>query len=244
VLGVSETDGDQIALFASIDRIEMVLGGPRPGLQRKVRYGHASEQIVKETEENQYDLVAIGARGGHRGLAGLRTGSTAHKLARALQTPILIARNAPERLKRILICTAAEAPSEETLRIGGALVASSGAETGLLHVMSQLALRLDSPPEDLLDTAKSAIERHTREGRHLEYATYVLNQVGVTGPINPRLRHGLVVDEVLAEVAEGGYDLLVIGGHYQHKKNRWLDILLDDVTGQLLSSAPCSVLIV
>jgi nucleotide-binding universal stress UspA family protein len=72
----------------------------------------------------------------------------------------------------------------------------------------------------------------------------ILQEAGVPAPILPSLRHGLVVDEVLAEVEEGRYDLLVIGGHYQQSGKRWMDILLEDITGQLLSKVRCSVLIV
>jgi nucleotide-binding universal stress UspA family protein len=244
LLGVSETDGDQSALSASFGRMEKTLGGPRPGIQHKIRYGSAIDQIIKETEENHYDLIAFGVRSAARGLVNLRMGSTVHRLLRSLHLPVLIARNIPDKINRILICTAAEAPSEHTLRTGGSLVANAGVETNLLHVMSQLALRLDSPPEDLLDTAESAIDRQTREGRHLERGMRILQEVGVQPPILPRLRHGLVVDEVLAEVHKGGYDLLVIGGHYQHAGNRWMDILLEDISGQLLGKTRCSVLIV
>jgi nucleotide-binding universal stress UspA family protein len=244
LLGVSETDGDQSSLSTSFGRMERTLGGPRPKIKHWIRYGSAVEQILKETRENRYDLVAVGARSTARGLISLRMGSTVHKLVRSLRIPILVARNVPGKLNRTLICTAAEAPSEHTLRTGGALVLAAGGETSLLHVMSQLALRLDSPPEDLLDTARSAIDRQTREGRHLERGMQILQKVGVPPPIHPRLRHGLVVDEVLAEVEEGGYDLLVIGGHYQHGGKRWMDILLEDIAGQLLSKTRCSVLVV
>jgi nucleotide-binding universal stress UspA family protein len=244
LLGVSETDGDQSAISNSLGRMEITLGGPRPGIQQKIRYGSALEQIHKETEENHYDLVAIGARGSTRGFASLRFGSTGHKLVRSLHIPILIARNVPDRINRLLICTAAEGPSEHTLLTGGALIANAGGETSLLHVMSQLAMRFDSPPDDLLDTANSAIDRQTREGRHLVRGMQILQEAGVPAPILPSLRHGLVVDEVLAEVEEGRYDLLVIGGHYQQSGKRWMDILLEDITGQLLSKVRCSVLIV
>lgn len=244
LLGVSETDGDQSTLAASFGRMEKSLGGPRPGIHHKIRYGSAGEQILKEIEENRYDLVAIGARGASRGLVSLRMGSSVHKLVRSVRIPIIVARNVPDKLSCILICTAAEAPSEHTLRTGGSLIAAAGVETSLLHVMSQLALRLDSPPDDLLDTASSAIDRKTREGRHLEHGMQILREMGVPVPINPRLRHGLVVDEVLAEVEEGRYELLVIGGHYQHGGNRWMDILLEDIAGQLLSKTHSSVLIV
>ena len=105
-------------------------------------------------------------------------------------------------------------------------------------------LKPGSIPEELVATAETAIAKNTREGQHLQRAIQQLTQAGISGPIVPRLRHGLVVDEVLAEVREGKYDLMIVGAHYQPGQNRWLGILLDDVTDQLINQAPCSVLIV
>lgn len=243
LLGVSESDGDQVFLTASFERLEAALGGARPGILRKMRYGHASDQIHKEVGESRYDLILLGARGHSRHLVPAKIGSTLSRLIRTVDVPMLVARNVPERINKALICTAAEAASLETVRNAGQLLAQTTAEVGLLHVMSQVALRLDSLSEDLLDTAQSAMQRGTREGRHLEDAIRLLQQSGVTGRIIPLIRHGLVVDEVLNELHEGHYDLLAVGGHYQPGQSRWMGILLEDLAGELTALAPCSVLI-
>ena len=88
------------------------------------------------------------------------------------------------------------------------------------------------------------MEDGTREGLHFQEAIRTMRSIGVTSEITPRLRHGLGVDEILAELVEGGYDLLVIGAHRRPGLTRWLEIMLDDVADQLLSHAPCSVLVV
>jgi nucleotide-binding universal stress UspA family protein len=166
VLGVSESDGDQVLLTASFERIEAVLGGARPGILRKMRYGHASDQILKEVGESRFDLVVLGARGHSRHLVPAKIGSTLARLIRAIAVPLLVARDVPEKINRALICTAAEAASLETVRNAGMLLAQTATEVSLLHVMSQVALRLDSLSDDLVDTAQSAMQRGTREGRH------------------------------------------------------------------------------
>jgi len=244
VLGVSESDGDQVVLTTAFDRIEQLLGGPGPSIQRLMRYGNAADQIKDEAEAGNYDLVALGAKGHPHGIIGPRIGSTVNKSIRILTIPICIARSVPEKLESILICTAAEDFSLETLRAGGRLLTGTQAEIHLLHVMSQVALRLDSPSADLRDTAETAIRRGTREGRHLERGLDLLEQAGISNPVMPALRHGLVVDEVLSETVEGHYDLLVIGGHFQEGRIHWIEFLLDDVSGQLLKKSPCSVMII
>ncbi len=244
LIGVSETDGDQAHLTESFERIEHILNQVYSSIQRKIDYGNAAEKILKATEGNNYDLVVLGERGHQFGFVGRKFGSTVKKLARTLTIPILIARNVPLRLSKILLCTAGETSSLETMRAAGRLISSLQAEVILLHVMSQVAMSIDSLSDDLLDTAQSAIQRGTREGKHLTQAIQVLSQTGVIAPVTPYLRHGLVIDEVVAELEVGKYDLLMIGKHYHHGKRYWEEFLLEDVSGQLLQCAPCSVLIV
>jgi nucleotide-binding universal stress UspA family protein len=66
----------------------------------------------------------------------------------------------------------------------------------------------------------------------------------VKNEIITRIRNGLVVEEVLKELSEEGYELLVIGSHFQPGQDRWQGTLLDDVTNQLLHQSTCSVLII
>jgi nucleotide-binding universal stress UspA family protein len=67
---------------------------------------------------------------------------------------------------------------------------------------------------------------------------------GVKNDVVFRVRQGMVVDEVLKELLDGGYDLLVVGSHYQPDQDPWQGTLLDDITDQLLNRSSCSVLII
>jgi nucleotide-binding universal stress UspA family protein len=242
LLGVQETPRDETRLRESLERMRDRLSGLGVELQVKVRHGHAAEEIVREVEQHGYDLVAMGAHG-RRKPTRFRLGSTTSRLARELPASLLVCRRVPPRVSRVLISSGGESPSLETVGVGGHLAGLIGAEVGLLHVMSQVALDLESPIEDLADTAETAMARGTREGRHLEQAIELLREAGVTAPVTPKLRHGLVVDEVLREVREGGYDLLVIGSRHRPGVSRWLDLVLDDVAYQIIAHAPCSVVV-
>jgi nucleotide-binding universal stress UspA family protein len=231
-------------LNVSFERIEAMFAGTGSPVQRKMRYGNAAEEIIKETESEEYDLVAVGVSGKTRPFPVFRAGSTTKKLARTLTMPLVIARSVPEKISKILICTGGETQSLENIRTAGRFLACIPAEIQLLHVMSQLALRLDSPDQDLLDTAESAIARGTREGRHFIQAMEILRKAGIPETITPKLRHGLVIDEVIKELNEGHYDLMVIGSHYHQAKKPLLEILLEDIAGQLIGRASCSVMLV
>jgi nucleotide-binding universal stress UspA family protein len=71
-------------------------------------------------------------------------------------------------------------------------------------------------------------------------AVSVLNQAGVQAEI--KVRVGLVIDEIVAELQEGGYDLLVIGAH--RSQGLVERLLLEDVTADILGHSPVPVLVV
>lgn len=213
-------------------------------LERKVVSGIPAEQILAETHAHRYNLIVMGDTGISRVLLRRRMGSTARKIIRLVDIPLLLVRRNTDSLKKALICTSGESPSADTLHNGGFLVSYSSAQIGVLHVMSQLALAANSRADDLLDTAQTAMQRKTWEGLHLTWAVDQVQLAGVSAPIIPILRHGLVLDQVAAELREGNYDLLVIGSHHVAGRSRTLEAFLEDVTSDLVSEVPCSVLIV
>ena len=78
------------------------------------------------------------------------------------------------------------------------------------------------------------------EANTLRDATVLLNERGV--PTQLKGRVGPVLDEIMAELRIGSYDLLVIGAH---RVASALDrILLEDITGDLLDTSPLPVLVV
>lgn len=243
ILGVTGTAGDVPTLEQSADRIEHDLEEKGSEVTTLIKSGEPADELVHETQRGAYDLVIV-ARDPRRRPARLVFRSTTKQLARNVPAHLLLTRRVPERVRRILLCTGAEKPSEQTVRLAGLLTAGSGAQIHLLHVMSQVALRGDSPSQNLEETAAEAMEQHTHEGDHLKDSIQLLRQQGVQAEIIPILRHGLVVDQVLAELNEGDYDLLVLGSHKQPTMNRWMDFMLEDVTDELLHKAPISTLVI
>ncbi len=232
VLGVSEGKGDIEKLNTSMDLVDRSLGASY-SLDKKLRYGDPIEEILAEALERFCDLVIVSGGGNQLGLLDPQIGTTTRKLARTLHTHFLVVRNIPTEFTKVLFCTSAGVPSSETMKLGGEWLSKSDAQIGLLHVipMSQKVSTTGSNeelPHDLL------IERSIQQ----------LRDAGVKSEILPQIRKGLVVEEVLLELAEGGYQLLVVGSHYQPGQDRWLGILLDDITDQLLHRTTCSVLII
>jgi len=243
MLAVADSSRRAERLQACLSEMQQMLEAQGFHPERLLRRGHLSKEILEQAEAGHYDLVAIGAPE-RQGLMRNRLTSTASDLSDRLRAPLLIARHVPPRLGRVLICTSAERPARETMRRGGALVSLLGAPATLVHVMSQMALDVHSPQEDLILTAEQAIARGTQEGKHLVEATRWLREAGMAAEITPRLRHGLVVEEILGELEDPEFGLLVLGAHSAAGRGRLLEVLLDDITEQLIATSPCSVLVV
>ncbi len=209
----------------------------------RVSDGDPVERILTESTQGGFDLIVIGTRSG-RGLSKLFLGSTSSRLAKQSSLPLLIVKSQRESVKRILVCTGGERPGESCAQWGGRVAAWTGASVTVLHVMSQLALAENAKLEDLQDSAEEAMTQSTREGQHLQRLMALAREGGAAGDLRPKIRHGLVLDEIMAEVETGGYDLLIIGAHHPPTGDLWRKLLLDDVADQIIRECPASVLVV
>jgi nucleotide-binding universal stress UspA family protein len=244
LLGVLEAGLKRDALSKVMKQIQENYFTGYLDIQRKFSKGEASDQIMREADKGAYELIAVGFESHHRIFPPRKIGNTTSKLSAHLQTPLLIARNVPPKIKRILICTSAEPYSTATIVHGSKILSFCQAPISVLHVMSQISLGNFSTMEDLQDTAESAIKRQTREGKYLMNAMQEIRSAGIRSEIQPRLRHGLVLEEVVAEIKESGVDILVIGSHHQPGQSWLVEHLLENVTKDLIQEAPCSVLVV
>lgn len=238
ILGVLEHRDDRELLDRALAQgQEWLSGAPAPEL--KVRPGHAAEEILREAEAGAYDLVVVGARG-RRGITRFLMGSTSERIARHSSLPVLVVRGWHSKIERILICTAAGEPGLAAVETGGRLAAMVGAEVTVLHVMSQLPATYLSlrDLEDLEGRADDLMAHGSREGVHLKKAVALLDELGV--PARAGVRHGLVVDEIMAEACDQAYDMVVIGTHIAAG---WMRFLLEDVTRQLITCIDRAILV-
>jgi len=238
ILGVLEDPNERALLDRALAKgQEWLAGAPTPEL--KVRKGHPAEEILKEVEAASYDLVVLGARG-RRGITRFLMGSTAERIARYSDVPVLIVRGWLPKIEKLLICTAAGEPGLAAVEAGGKVASLVGAEVTVLHVMSQVPATYLSTRdlEDLEGRADDLMAHGSREGVHLKQALALLGDMGVKA--RARVRHGLVVDEIMDEACGQPYDMVVIGTHIAVG---WMRFLLEDVTRQLISCIDRAILV-
>ena len=104
--------------------------------------------------------------------------------------------------------------------------------------MSQISASPVVKDTDLKAAATELIAEHAPEGELLEKDIHLLEKPGIH-PI-PKVRHGLVVDEILAEARSGSYDLVVVGAHLVGRGG----FMLDNIAHQVIKEITCPVLVV
>lgn len=206
--------------------------------EMKVRRGTAVHEIIDECQAHDYDMIVLGTRM-INGLSLLPSSKVARQVSRKVPLPVLVVKNAADQLKRILICTAGQEQGLSVVRSGAELAALAGAEVCLLYVADPMP-QMYSGLETMEETRDELLASGTPVADHLQQAKSFLNDRQVQTKI--LIRQGLVIEEILAEIDETGYDLVVIGAT-QHE-TFWQAMVLGNVSPRIIENASCSVLVV
>jgi nucleotide-binding universal stress UspA family protein len=218
-----------------------------PSLETRARLGRASEQIIAEAKEGGYDLVIVGERHSHTLKARMR-GSTSIHVVEHAACPVIIAKGEigthPGEIRpiqRILLCDSGALVPSLLSRFTAQLtdMLQGEEEITVLHVMSQITAWPGVSDRDLQASAEKLIEDQTPEGEWLASNLQVLSHPGIHA--QAKVRHGGVVEEILAETEENDYDLVVIGAH---REAGWQRVLLEDIAREIIKRVDRPILVV
>jgi nucleotide-binding universal stress UspA family protein len=232
LLGIAENQSDAQPLRRALDQEADILRRANAEPRIVIQSGEPIAQILSETSSSKYDIIVIGSR--RRNASG-RT----YEIIKAVEPSVLVAIGTQERLSRILLCSGGKHFIDDAVRLTGTLAAALHAQVTLFHVMAEppaIYAHLRELEEDVTTLLASGSEL----GRNLVAEKKALEKLGVV--VNVRVRHGFIIDQLLDEMREGNYDLIVTGssrarGPLQH-------YIMGDVTQRILDSAECSVLVV
>jgi len=165
-----------------------------------VRRGHPDEETIAELLERPYEICVLG---------GADEPGAARLLSRIVgeqRIPVAVVPSTRAAIRRILICTSVGEPGKADIELGGRIARRAGASVTILHIRSDPGRRVDT-------SAVPALRGEVREvaAARSDRGISTLGGLPVTGEV--KIRHGSVVDEVLAESEAGDYDLVVIGAH-------------------------------
>jgi nucleotide-binding universal stress UspA family protein len=230
-----QQEGDEILAHAA-----KLLDPVLENVHYKTRIGQPWEEIVREGETGDYDLIMMGQRVSRPLLTRIR-GLVTQKVVARTSLPVLIAKREARPLRRILICdSGAHSPSLLKLfRMHLPAILQGATDVTVLHVMSQISAAPSVRGEDLQYTAEQLIQSGAPEGEILEHDLDYLKAMDLD--LHAKVRHGLVVDEIVDEARSDDYDLVVIGAHRDEGLPRFL---LDDLAHELVLDVDRAILVV
>jgi len=199
--------------------------------------GNSQVAILAAARAQPYDLVILGRL--HQPFGRLLPGAHSKAIAQRLEPSVLRIHGPVRPIRRILISSGGDYHTFADVEVAAQIAAPLGAAVKLLHVVSQQSLLFEGF-QARQGMVESFLADDSSEARTLRRATAILRDRGV--PCELKGRSGPVLDEILAELRVGSYDMLVIGAH---RVASALDrILLEDVTDDLLDVSPLPVLVV
>jgi len=201
----------------------------------EVQNGNAEDVIPRKV--NQGDYIVVLSPLGRPQIRRMLTGRSIRHLMGEVEQPILYVPESKLPLKKILICMGGLGYEIAAEHIAMQMAMKSQAEITLLHIIPQIDINYPTA-KTVRDHWQNLAETDTPIGQCLRQALETAKNNGLTA--NVKARQGNVVEEILAEVKEGNYDLLCMGSMYSSSALRQL--YAPNVTAEIADGAPCPVL--
>lgn len=197
-----------------------------------------AERIISE-KANQGDFLTVVSPLGRSRLRHWLSGRSFRSLMEQIKGPILYVPAIRLPLQRILISSGGLGYEVDAENLALQIAAASRADVTILHVI---------PPTDLDYPTTRDVRQHVRDlqdtdtvlGRSLRKGLDIAKNEGLEARLITR--QGLVVEEILAEVKEGNYDMVCMGSRYSAQALRQL--YTPNVTAEVAESVNCPVLTV
>jgi nucleotide-binding universal stress UspA family protein len=218
-------------------------------IRREADYPLAEASLARACQSlNVPNLQAL-TRVGRPDHEILQENLTATRVAEQARCPVFIAKGRVGPIRRILLCDSGARSPLATSRLntplldrfiaGLADLLDGEEEVTVLHVMSQISAGPGVRGKQLRADVEELIAENTPEGELLKQDIQTLSRPGIHP--RPKVRHGLVVDEILEEARSGDYDLVVVGAH---GGEGWQRLLLDDLAHEIMLLMDRPILVV
>jgi nucleotide-binding universal stress UspA family protein len=170
----------------------------------------SDDAVIAQAEQASYDLVILGLLERGRLRRWLR-GSPVRRVLQAVSVPVLVVPSDRPALRRILLCSSDLWYPAETIDLVGQIAQATGAEVALLYVIPQPTQHYPVLRE-IEDAWGALLQTDTPQGRNLKAGRDALRALGIETGVS--LRHGVVAEQIMAEIREGEYDLVALGSTY------------------------------
>ena len=153
-------------------------------------------------------------------------------MIKAVPPPVLVAIGDCAQIQRILVCTGGKQYIEDAVQLTGEIAKCVGASVTLLHVMAE-------PPAIYADLVRleedvdRLLASESELGVNLRGQKKSLEKIGVTAEV--RVRHGIALDQIFAELEEGDHDMIVTGS--SQARGPFRHYIMGDLTRSMLNRA-------
>jgi nucleotide-binding universal stress UspA family protein len=237
LLGIIEGPGQSEVILESLKRGQALLQDKGIQAELITKAGNPIEEIVRRTRETNFDLVVIGAaRKQPRGRFWLS--SKTYKIVKEVQPPVLLVAGRRLGLKRCLICSGGKTYIDQAVDLMGRIASGVGAGITLLHVLPEPPAIYAHLP-GMQETVDWLLRSTSELGVNLRREKETLEKLGVATEV--KLRWGSVLEEILREIKEGSYDLVVTGSALSRGLRTYV---LGDVSREIVNRTICPILVV
>jgi nucleotide-binding universal stress UspA family protein len=228
----------------ALESAREALTGGAARVETQVRRGHPVEEILRAAEEQQADLLVVGA-GGHTGVAHFFVGSVAERVARHATYPVLVARPLRAKLGEVIVGVDGSVGAMDAVEWLQRLPLPAECGVRLLTALPRVEdLTLTSRwlPLPLMgrSDAEAFIER-LRQDAQGRLDALAASFTGVGRPAVIEIRSGDAAQTLLDVADEQDADLVVVGSHGLSTGKRFV---LGSVSEKILRHAHCSTLVV
>lgn len=185
--------------------------------------GYAEDVLVDVAARQLYDMVVVGSLG-RPALRRWLLGRSIRHFLEFIPHPLLYVPQLPRAWRRMLVCLGGLGYALPAERFAVSLAEKTGGDLTLLHIVPPLS-REYPVTEQLRHDWQHIDQSDTVIGRSLQRAEALAPQARC------KIRHGEVVEEILAEIREGDYDLVCMGSPYGLNSLRTL--LTPNVTAEI-----------
>lgn len=223
------TEEDVAQIPGLLQQAAARLAGPSSQVRSLTAPGPAERAIIEQAALQRYALIVV-PPAGRRALARMLRGSRVATVVRRVRANVLIARRPPDQLRRVLAAVSGGPLTRFVVQAAIELAHPLHAQLKFLHIAPEVTLPFGRPetpgarypPEDAVAAVRSR-----------------LRELGL--PEELLLREGLVVEEVIDQVEQGAFDLLVVGAPAAESKALWA---VEDVTERIVLQCAASILVV
>lgn len=207
------------------------------GLTYRLEIGNgAAEQVVPQ-KANSGNYITVVSSLGRTNIRRLFLGRSIRTLMERIQGPILYVPEIRLPLKKILISAGGLGYEADAENLALQVAAANQAEATILHVVPPTDL--DYPTtRGLRGHTKDLTESNTLPGRSLRHALEIAQNAGLNAKVIAR--QGIIVEEILAELREGNYDMVCMGSSYS--ANTLRQYYAPNITAEVALAARCPVL--